>query len=109
MHNYMHIIYLYTYAWTCCCNCIGEDFGEVDRWKVEGSTSLVKRSTVNETITVGEWVEIACGKSKKYYAVVLNVGGECHSQDTPQQGASVPQQGATTPQQGVSIPRKTPA
>ena len=46
----------------------------------KGTTSLVKRSTVKGTITVGERVEVAWGKSKKkYYAVVLNVGGECRS------------------------------
>ena len=80
----------------------------------KGTSSLVKRSTVKGTIAVGERVEVAWGKSKKkYYAVVLNVGGECHSQDIPQQGASVPQQGDTTPQQGdaaaqqgVSVPQQ---
>ena len=61
----------------------------------KGTTSLVKRSTVKGTITAVEWVEVAWGKSKKYYAVVLNVSGECRSQDIPQQGASVPQQGDT--------------
>ena len=34
----------------------------------KGTTSLVKRSTVKGTIMVGEWVEVAWGKSKKYYA-----------------------------------------
>ena len=80
----------------------------------KGTSSLVKRSTVKGTIAVGERVEVAWGKSKKkYYAVVLNVGGECRSQDIPQQGASVPQQGDTTPQQGdaaaqqgVSVPQQ---
>ena len=53
----------------------------------KGTTSLVKRSTVKRMITVVEWVEVAWGKSKKkYYAVVLNVGGECRSQDVPQLG-----------------------
>ena len=32
----MHKIYVYTYAWTCSCNRNGEDFGEVDRQKIEG-------------------------------------------------------------------------
>ena len=59
------------------------------------------------TITVGEQVEVVWGKlNKKYYAVVLNVGGECLSQDVPQQGASVPQQGDTTPQQGNTTPQQ---
>ena len=73
----------------------------------KGTTSLVKRSTVKGTITVGERVEVAWGKSKKkYHAVVLNVGGECRSQDIPQQGASVPQQGDTTPQQSDAAPQQ---
>ena len=67
----------------------------------KGTTSLVKRSTVKGMITV----EVAWGKSKKkYYTVVLNVGGECRSQDIPQQGASVPQQDDTTQQQGDATP-----
>ena len=33
----MHKIYVYTYAWTRSCKCNGEDFGEVDRRKIERS------------------------------------------------------------------------
>ena len=73
----------------------------------KGTTSLVKRSTVKGTITVGERVEVAYGKSKKkYYAVVLNIGGECCSKDIPQQGDTTPQQGDAAPQQGVSVPQQ---
>ena len=71
----------------------------------KGTTSLVKRSTVKGMITVGEWVEVAWGKSKKYYAVVLNVSGECCSEDVPQQDVSVPQHGNTTPHQGDTAPQ----
>ena len=67
----MHIIYVYMYALTCSCNHNDEDFGEMER------TSLAKRSTVKGTITIEERVEVAWGKSKKYYTVELNVSDKC--------------------------------
>lgn len=73
----MHIIYVYMYALTCSCNHNDEDFGEMERRRSKGTTSLAKRSTVKGTITIEERVEVAWGKSKKYYTVELNVSDKC--------------------------------
>ena len=98
----MHMIYVYTYAWTCSCNRNGEDFDEVDRQKIEGNHLQEEWSAVKGMITVGERVEVAWGKSKKNYAVVLNIGGECHSQDVSQQDA-IAHSKAIPPHSRVSV------
>ena len=59
----MHIIYVYMYALTCSCNHNDEDFGEMERRRSKG--------------TIEERVEVAWGKSKKYYTVELNVSDKC--------------------------------
>ena len=58
------------------------------KW-TDGRLFLIKSATVKGMITVGERVEVARGKSKRYYALVLNVGGECRLQDVPQQDAKL--------------------
>ena len=47
------------------------------KW-TDGRLFLIKSVAVKGMITAGERVEVARGKSKRYYTLVLIVGGECH-------------------------------